>query len=565
MVFAEQKLLIQEIETSNGTSYRVTSEDKAIIVLECDDRDRIIAGSTPEIRFERTFDEEGKLLSESWDNGLFIDKQYDDHGRLLSISIPGADSIRFKYDKKDRLSHVEYGPYFHFFHYSKGKSIDVETNSLSSGEVKYAYDERGFRTSLISPHLVQQTTYDTLGKVEQITTNNESVPYRFNSDGQLLSEGEVSYLFDGLLRLNSYNGLISSVNAKGQVELLGDVSCEYDDLGRLIAKHTPEGTMHFSYNRLSQLCLAENKHLRIHFFYDALGRRIEKITEYKTLPDRQEISRESYLYDGIFEIASYVDGNLKELRVLGENNYLHPLFIQRDDKVYFPLSSQQGHTLCLSSLDQVQFSPSFTSFGKYSGQLLHPWAFSGHRYDLETGLFYFGKRYYDPDLLTWITPDPLGKANSQNLYQFLLNDPLNHSDIEGCFALAIPIIGFLIDAVIEAAIWAVGVVVTGCATSKAIDDIKKHKTKDKEEIIEKPPYDGRDLGNDPTKCPEDGFEWKGKGSPESGQGSWYNEGKKHSLHPDLDHPEGKDPHWDYSKKGSKKEARLFLDGSFEWK
>lgn len=40
--------------------------------------------------------------------------------------------------------------------------------------------------------------------------------------------------------------------------------------------------------------------------------------------------------------------------------------------------------------------------------------------------------------------------------------------------------------------------------------------------IKSPPYSGVDLGDDATKCPGEGFEWKGKGEPGNGEGSWYN-------------------------------------------
>ena len=52
-------------------------------------------------------------------------------------------------------------------------------------------------------------------------------------------------------------------------------------------------------------------------------------------------------------------------------------------------------------------------------------------------------------------------------------------------------------------------------------------------------------GNDPTKSPGDGFEWRGKGDPASGKGSWYNPITKEYWFPDLNHPAPIKPHWDY--------------------
>jgi len=51
-----------------------------------------------------------------------------------------------------------------------------------------------------------------------------------------------------------------------------------------------------------------------------------------------------------------------------------------------------------------------------------------------------------------------------------------------------------------------------------------------------------DLPWTPGKSPGAEWEWKGKGTPESGLGNWVNpNGQK--LHPDLQHPDPKGPHW----------------------
>jgi hypothetical protein len=71
-------------------------------------------------------------------------------------------------------------------------------------------------------------------------------------------------------------------------------------------------------------------------------------------------------------------------------------------------------------------------------------------------------------------------------------------------------------------------------------------------------------GDDPTKCPGEGWEWHGEGSPESGRGSWYNEETDQSYHPDLTHSEPKGPHWDFIDSDGRR-YRLFPDGTYEEK
>ena len=64
-------------------------------------------------------------------------------------------------------------------------------------------------------------------------------------------------------------------------------------------------------------------------------------------------------------------------------------------------------------------------------------------------------------------------------------------------------------------------------------------------------------GDDPTVSPGDGFEWRGPGEVGSEYGAWYNSTLRESLHPDLFHPQGVDPHWDWLRKGWKKAIRIF--------
>ena len=69
-----------------------------------------------------------------------------------------------------------------------------------------------------------------------------------------------------------------------------------------------------------------------------------------------------------------------------------------------------------------------------------PYAYTEKRYDSNTGLVYFGKRYYDPIFRRWLTTDPIGPENHSNLYQYLFNSPYLYEDPSGEFAFAIPLL-----------------------------------------------------------------------------------------------------------------------------
>src|SRR6266704_1472248 len=74
--------------------------------------------------------------------------------------------------------------------------------------------------------------------------------------------------------------------------------------------------------------------------------------------------------------------------------------------------------------------------------LLLPSRFTGKERDAETGLDYFGARYYGSNMGRWMSPDWANGADavpyadfsdpqSLNLYGYVRNNPLSHADVDG--------------------------------------------------------------------------------------------------------------------------------------
>ncbi|MEM6910674.1 MAG: RHS repeat-associated core domain-containing protein, partial [Verrucomicrobiota bacterium] len=62
------------------------------------------------------------------------------------------------------------------------------------------------------------------------------------------------------------------------------------------------------------------------------------------------------------------------------------------------------------------------------------WRFSSKRMDEETGFYYYGFRYYNPELGRWLNRDPIGegwKSYEVNILLFIVNDSINYYDIIG--------------------------------------------------------------------------------------------------------------------------------------
>jgi RHS repeat-associated protein len=54
--------------------------------------------------------------------------------------------------------------------------------------------------------------------------------------------------------------------------------------------------------------------------------------------------------------------------------------------------------------------------------------FSSKEIDWRTGQYYYGFRFYDPNLQRWPNHDPIGENGGLNLYGFVGNNPVNYVD-----------------------------------------------------------------------------------------------------------------------------------------
>jgi RHS repeat-associated protein len=78
--------------------------------------------------------------------------------------------------------------------------------------------------------------------------------------------------------------------------------------------------------------------------------------------------------------------------------------------------------------------------GAYAAE--NPWRFSTKQFDAETGLGYWGYRYYSPALGRWMSRDPIGEAGGPNLYGYVGNEPISAVDLAGLVDLEVsPVTG----------------------------------------------------------------------------------------------------------------------------
>ncbi len=65
------------------------------------------------------------------------------------------------------------------------------------------------------------------------------------------------------------------------------------------------------------------------------------------------------------------------------------------------------------------------------GGIPNTYRFSSKLLDLKSGLYYYGCRWYVPNVQRWLNRDPLGEFGGINLYGYVLNSPVGSIDPSG--------------------------------------------------------------------------------------------------------------------------------------
>ncbi len=278
----------------------------------------------------------------------------------------------------------------------------------------------------LAPHFKASYIYDEVGDLTHYhyadSLGEENALFEYDDLRQLVKEGGHTYTYDSLANRVAKDQQEYDHNDLFQITSDGARKFQYDKNGNLVS----DGIATYEYDLLDRLIATTVKGIRTRYTYDVLNRRIAK-------------NNDLYVWDGEHEIGTMRNGKIEELRILGEGKGAEigaAVFIEVGTQQYIPIHDHTGSLVVLLTLEGKPYATyRYTAFGEsIHSPFSFPWGFASKRYDPESGLIYFGKRYYAPSLGRWITPDPQGFQDGPNLYAYVHNNPLHYFDPYGLLA-----------------------------------------------------------------------------------------------------------------------------------
>lgn len=291
--------------------------------------------------------------------------------------------------------------------------LSIQDALNAANNQSFGYNSVNWLTSGSGPWGKASITYDVNGNILTKNTGNEELIYNYDSQTNLLNlvTGTSHYKF-------SYDTL-------GDVAIMGDSIYTYDALKHLV---TAKGTN------------ATGQPFTINYSYDGNGNRVfanNSLTGANTLEAYSRGSQLLYKFDGTqHDLYIYLGEHTIAHTTIKASNanttYLH------DNLLGSPLNATDATG---TSLWQQEYQPYGTELNDNPAIESSHIGFTGKPHDKDTGLSYYGARYYNPQLGRFMSPDSRQMVDTMpitfNKYDYANNNPYTYKDPDGNFVEAV--------------------------------------------------------------------------------------------------------------------------------
>ena len=288
-------------------------------------------------------------------------------------------------------------------------SVLHQTGATTLDGAGYTYDAAGNRTSKTNyqNNVTEGYTYDPLYELTHVT------------QGASTTE---SYSYDPVgNRLSSLATPFYNYNASNELTSHSLGSYTYDNNGNTISDASGKSYSWDFENRLTRVVVAGSG--TVAFQYDPFGRRIQKSSPSGTT---------NYFYEGDNHILERDNsGNILAKYAQDTGTDEHISESRSGSASYYEQDALGSVTSLSNASASVTNTYTYDSFGNTTastGTLNNPFRFTGREFDLETGIYQYRMRYYDPNVGRFISEDPIDFRGGSNFYAYARNNPVRWTD-----------------------------------------------------------------------------------------------------------------------------------------
>jgi RHS repeat-associated protein len=375
---------------------------------------------------------------------------YDDFYRITSISSTARGTKTYGYNAIGNiLTNQDFG--------SGSYTYGAKPHAVTSANgVSYGYDACGNMTT----RGAQTLSYDSENQLALVTSTNDSVAFGYDDSGERLwRAGTNNYTvwIGGIYEIN--NGkVLCHVLAGGQLIATFEPQCNaglsqvFGEQNWFIASNKIESVLNwpFQQGRASWTFFA-GMWAAILGVGLAAGRRISlKRYELRKALRPTSLWRSAVTVTIISAFLWASVGNAEAAPIYSPIFYYYHTDHLDSTNVMTDRSGNVVQHYEYATFGQTSYQNNTSAFplsNRYTGQTD----------DDETGLYYYGARYYDPQLGRFIQPDTNVQSpdNPQTLnrYAYCGNNPLNYTDPSGNFSFVTGLIGAAVGAIVGG-VWA---------------------------------------------------------------------------------------------------------------
>lgn len=404
-------LISRQYSSDNSVDYQVEYDSQLRLVRAIDKNNGCSVN--------RTFDQTGCLKTESY-NEIDVSFEYDKLKRVKKIYLPDKSSIEYDFNpyylnEICRFSVDNTLMYRHVYDsYDTTGKLRKESLIGGLGQVFYDYDllER-VRSIKSAYHHFETIELNEANQVKTMRHDSQRVSFDYDALRQMTTCRDQNLNFDSCYHRDDLN---LSVSLDSCSRIKGSAGREY------------------TYDAKDRLIEVKTKTCLIKYAYDYFDRRLNK--QVFDLSGNC-ISKEPYFYWDLNEIGSLKGKKIDQLRVLGvakEGDIAGAVALELKGHVYAPLHDLMGSIRTIVAIDDkaVLERYYFDEFGRgVFDEALSPWLYSSKRVDRDAGLVFYSRRYFDPTLVRFITPDPMAMRGVNNPFIFSFNNPLSFYDAWG--------------------------------------------------------------------------------------------------------------------------------------